>query len=111
MKRVNDKIICSDKITDCDMGVISSFSNLLPGSKSYIALLGFCDVHVHLREPGFSYKETIMSGSAASARGGYTAVMSMPNLNPVPDSVDNIKEQIAIIERDAVIDVDLYTLA
>ena len=108
MKRINDKIVCTDRITDCDMGVISSFSNLLPTSKSYIALLGFCDVHVHFREPGFSYKETISSGSMASARGGYTAVMTMPNLNPVPDSVDNIREQIAIIERDAVIDVYPY---
>ena len=66
---------------------------------------GFCDVHVHLREPGFSYKETIASGTAAAARGGYTAVCSMPNLNPVPDSVPHLAEQLAIIERDAVIDV------
>ena len=48
---------------------------------------GFCDVHVHFREPGFSYKETIVSGSRAAARGGYTAVCAMPNLNPVPDSL------------------------
>ena len=108
MKRVTDNIICSDRITDSDMGVVSSFSDLLPSSKSYIALLGFCDVHVHLREPGFSYKETILSGSLASARGGYTAVCSMPNLKPVPDSVEHINEQIAIIERDAVIDVYPY---
>ena len=66
---------------------------------------GFCDVHVHLREPGFSYKETIATGTAAAAHGGYTAVCSMPNLNPVPDSVEHLAEQLAIIERDAVIDV------
>ncbi len=66
---------------------------------------GFTDVHVHLREPGFSYKETIVTGTRASARGGYTAVCSMPNLNPVPDSVDNVKAQTDIIERDAVIRV------
>ena len=66
---------------------------------------GFCDVHVHLREPGFSYKETIATGTAAAARGGYTAVCSMPNLNPVPDSVEHLAEQLAIIERDAIIDV------
>ncbi len=66
---------------------------------------GFCDVHVHLREPGFSYKETIATGTAAAARGGYTAVCSMPNLNPVPDSQAHLAEQLAIIERDAVIDV------
>ena len=52
---------------------------------------GFCDVHVHFREPGFSYKETIKSGSAAAARGGYTAVCTMPNLKPVPDSVEHLK--------------------
>lgn len=66
---------------------------------------GFTDVHVHLREPGFSYKETIATGTRASARGGYTAVCSMPNLNPVPDSVDNVKAQTDIIDRDAVIRV------
>ena len=66
-------------------------------------LPGFCDVHVHFREPGFSYKETIKSGSMAAARGGYTAVCTMPNLNPAPDSVEGLKAQLDIIERDAVI--------
>lgn len=68
----------------------------------------FCDVHVHFREPGFSYKETIRTGSLAAARGGYTDVCTMPNLNPVPDSVENIKEQIKIIERDAAVRVHPY---
>ena len=54
---------------------------------------GFCDVHVHFREPGFSYKETILSGSRAAARGGYTAVCAMPNLNPVPDSLEHLEEE------------------
>ena len=71
-------------------------------------LPGFCDVHVHFREPGFSYKETIKSGSLAAARGGYTAVCTMPNLMPVPDSVKNLKMQLDIIERDAVINVYPY---
>ena len=66
---------------------------------------GFTDVHVHLREPGFSYKETIKTGSMASARGGYTKVCSMPNLKPVPDCVENLKIQKDIICKDAVIDV------
>lgn len=66
---------------------------------------GFTDVHVHLREPGFSYKETIKTGSMASARGGYTKVCSMPNLKPVPDCVENLKIQKDIIVKDAVIDV------
>ncbi len=69
---------------------------------------GFADVHVHLREPGFSYKETIKTGTLASAHGGYTAVCSMPNLNPVPDSAENLKKQLDIIENDACINVYPY---
>ncbi len=57
-------------------------------ASSFVILPGFVDVHVHLREPGFSYKETIRSGSLAAAHGGYTAVCAMPNLNPVPDSME-----------------------
>ena len=68
----------------------------------------FCDVHVHFREPGFSYKETIRTGSLAAARGGYTDVCTMPNLNPVPDSAENIKEQIEIIKKDAAVRVHPY---
>ena len=69
---------------------------------------GFCDVHVHFREPGFSYKETIASGSLASARGGYTAVCTMPNLNPVPDSKEHLRMQRDIIETSACIHVYPY---
>ncbi len=69
---------------------------------------GFTDVHVHLREPGFSYKETIKTGTLASARGGYTSVCSMPNLKPVPDSAQHLQEQIDIINKDAVINVYPY---
>ncbi len=60
---------------------------------------GFCDVHVHFREPGFSYKETIATGSRAAARGGYTAVCAMPNLNPVPDSLPHLAEEEALIRE------------
>ncbi len=74
----------------------------------YAVFPGFCDVHVHFREPGFSYKETIASGSAASARGGYTHVCTMPNLNPVPDSLENLKLQLDRIEADACIHVYPY---
>ncbi len=73
-----------------------------------VILPGLCDVHVHLREPGFSYKETIKSGTMASARGGFTAVLSMPNLKPTPDSVEHLSEQLDIIKRDAVIKVIPY---
>ena len=69
---------------------------------------GFCDVHVHLREPGFSYKETIASGSKAAAHGGYTTVCPMPNLKPVPDNFANLKQELDIIKRDAVIEVIPY---
>jgi len=77
-------------------------------SEGLVRLPGFCDVHVHFREPGFSYKETILTGTKAAARGGYTAVCTMPNLDPVPDSVDHLKVQTDIIERDAVIKVYPY---
>ena len=66
---------------------------------------GFADVHVHLREPGFSYKETIASGTKACAHGGYTAVCSMPNLSPAPDSPENLRVQLDLIEKNAVIRV------
>ena len=101
-------MMCSDRINPSDMGIVSAFSSSLPTDKSYVSLLGFCDVHVHFREPGFSYKATVFSESRASARGGYTAVCTMPNLNPVPDSVENLKAQLDIIERDSVIDVYPY---
>ncbi len=74
----------------------------------YTRLPGFCDVQVPRREPGFSYKETIRSGSRAAARGGFTAVCAMPNLNPVPDSAEHLERELALIRRDAVIDVRPY---
>ena len=77
-------------------------------SPEFVIFPGFCDVHVHFREPGFSYKETIATGSLASARGGYTAVCTMPNLNPVPDSVEHLKVQRDIIEETAAIHVYPY---
>ena len=71
-------------------------------------LPGFCDVHVHFREPGFSYKETIKSGCAAAARGGYTSVLTMPNLNPTPDSPEHLKAQLDLIDEGATISVTPY---
>lgn len=69
---------------------------------------GFADVHVHLREPGFSYKETIRTGSMAAARGGYSIVCAMPNLKPAPSSLEYLKEELDIIERDACVRVYPY---
>ena len=77
-------------------------------SDKYTIFPGFCDVHVHFREPGFSYKETVFTGSSAAAAGGYTAVCTMPNLNPVPDSVKNLKAQTDIIDKTAKIAVYPY---
>ncbi len=82
--------------------------NILSPDREYTVLPGFCDVHVHFREPGFSYKETVYSGSLSAARGGYTAVCTMPNLNPVPDCLENLKQQTEIIKKDALIGVYPY---
>ena len=95
----------------CD--IVSSGTSLMEAlfpfaSSEYVVFPGFCDVHVHFREPGFSYKETMESGSKASARGGYTAVCTMPNLNPVPDSVEHLAHQLEVIENNAVIHVYPY---
>ena len=87
-----------------DAGVSFDFSN----SDKYLFLPAFLDVHVHFREPGFFYKESIATGSAAAAHGGYSAVCTMPNLNPVPDSLESLKIQIDAIEKDAVIKVLPY---
>lgn len=69
---------------------------------------GFADVHVHLREPGFSYKETVRTGTLAAARGGYTAVCPMPNLSPVPDCLENLSPQLDAIARDGLVRVLPY---
>ncbi len=81
---------------------------LLSAVENYIIVPGLCDVHVHFREPGFSYKETIASGSAAAAHGGYTAVCTMPNLSPVPDCAEHLKAQLDAIDKSAVIEVIPY---
>ncbi len=101
IKKVLTDITPSDTILKSLLASKGSLSD-------FVLFPGFCDVHVHFREPGFSYKETIFSGSRAAAKGGYTAVCTMPNLNPVPDSVENIEKQIELIENSAVINVYPY---
>ncbi len=96
----NGQFVCKDFPANLG-GTVSNFNNLF-------VFPAFCDVHVHLREPGFSYKETIKSGTKAAARGGYSDVCSMPNLNPVPDSFENLQKQLDIIKTDAVINVHPY---
>ena len=89
-------------------GVSRAVSPVCVDASSFVVLPGFVDVHVHLREPGFSYKETIRSGSLAAAHGGYTTVCAMPNLNPVPDSMEHLQPELDAIRRDAVIRVLPY---
>ncbi|MBQ6714537.1 MAG: dihydroorotase [Clostridia bacterium] len=88
--------------------ISKSLSNIKGSLSDLVVFPGFCDVHVHFREPGFSYKETVLSGSCAAARGGYTAVCTMPNLNPVPDNAENIKKQIDLINESNLINVYPY---
>ena len=103
----NFKLNC---MLDCDTAtfVADNFDLSQFNNSNYTILPGFIDVHVHLREPGFCYKETIETGTKASARGGYTAVCSMPNLNPVPDSATNLQVQLDAINAGAVINVYPY---
>ena len=89
-------------ISSCDAGVST------PSVDHCFLFPGFVDVHVHLREPGFLYKETIATGTAACARGGYSDVCAMPNLNPVPDSPEHLAPQLEAIARDARIRVWPY---
>lgn len=86
-------------------GNVFSSSPETHSSNSIFIFPGFVDVHVHLREPGFSYKETVYTGSRSAAAGGYSAVCTMPNLSPVPDSLENLRVQLDIIRRDAAVGV------
>ncbi|MBR0190261.1 MAG: dihydroorotase [Clostridia bacterium] len=112
MELKNVKIISGAKRADKRLrdfaSVFLSSSLELNPDREYLIMSGFCDVHVHLREPDFSYKETIKTGTLAAARGGYTAVCTMPNLNPVPDTLSALNVQRAIIEKDAQISVYPY---
>ena len=99
MRMENKNVTCV--LTDTSF--VSRVSALVPLSADlsarYVVFPGFCDVHVHFREPGFSYKETMVTGSAAAARGGYTDVCTMPNLNPVPDSAGHLRQQLDLIPQ------------
>ena len=102
--RNQDMILTESSLFPFD-GTVADYTSVFDNT---VIIPGFCDVHVHFREPGFSYKETVKSGCAAAARGGYTAVATMPNLSPTPDSVENLKKQLDIIKRDATIAVIPY---
>ncbi len=109
-EQMKAKVISSSLGSVFASGISASISSLASvfSSPNCVVFPGFCDVHVHFREPGFSYKETIVSGCAAAARGGYTAVCTMPNLNPVPDTPQNLALQQELIERSASIHVYPY---
>lgn len=99
----NDVLINDTNITAIGTSISPNGVNRVYDAQGKYLIPGFVDVHIHLREPGFSYKETIKSGTMAAARAGYTVVCPMPNINPVPDSVESIKAEMDIIKRDAVI--------
>ena len=88
MDRVR-RFVTEEEFARIEAGIISG---------KYIVVPSFVDVHVHFREPGFFYKETIMTGTKAAARAGYSTVMPMPNLNPVPDSVEHLDMELDIID-------------
>lgn len=95
-------------ISDIAKNISAEDADCVYNLKNMHIFPGFTDVHVHLREPGFSYKETVLSGTKAAAHGGYSAVCAMPNLNPVPHNAENLKLQSEYIERDAVVKVYPY---
>ncbi len=104
---VHEDVLVSGGAVTVSHTPLSSDAAVVDG-RSICILPGFADVHVHLREPGFSYKETIESGTLAAARGGYTHVCAMPNLNPVPDSLENLRLQLEEIGKQACIRVTPY---
>ena len=103
-----DIAILGDKIERIAADIQPSDNDKVYDCTGLTIMSGLVDLHVHLREPGFSVKETIATGTAAAAHGGFTTVCSMPNLAPAPDSMANLQQQLDIIERDAVIKVLPY---
>ena len=101
-------VMMSDTALSSASQFLGKDSYSLFNSDEYFIFPGFCDVHVHFREPGFSYKETVKGGAMAAAAGGYTALMTMPNLNPPPDCKENLDIQIDIIRRDSPVPIFPY---
>lgn len=105
---IEDIAIVDGKIAERGNNIIATAEDEVIDASGLMVAPAFVDVHVHLREPGFGYKERIETGTMAAARGGYSTVCPMPNLNPVPDTVENLKVQQDIIDRDAKIEVLPY---
>ena len=116
----NGAVFTNGKFEKCDVevtnDVITNIASKIEGEsfdviydlQNLYLLPGLIDVHTHLREPGFIYKETIKTGSFAGAKGGYTSIAAMPNLNPTPDCYENLKIELDAIEKDASINVYPY---
>ena len=100
--------ICENRVPGFSTAIELAKRTLSDVEGEYFLFPGFCDVHVHFREPGFSYKETIATGTRAAKAGGYTAVCAMPNLDPVPDGMETLRRELDLIERDACIRVYPY---
>ncbi len=116
---IGSNVFVKDKLIKANVflndGIIVDISDSLPIDGDIVfdfnncfIFPGFTDVHTHLREPGFFYKETVKSGTMAAAAGGYTTICAMPNLNPVPDSLENLRKELDIIKKDALINVYPY---
>ena len=105
---IEDIAIVDGRITERAKSITPNDGDTVINAEGLVVAPAFVDVHVHLREPGYGYKERIETGTMAAARGGYSTVCSMPNLNPVPDCVENLKVQQDIIDRDAKIEVLPY---
>ena len=103
-----DIAIAGERIAAVAENITPDVGDTIIDASGLMVAPAFVDVHVHLREPGYGYKERIATGTMAAARGGYTTVCSMPNLNPVPDTVENLKVQQDIIDSDAKIEVLPY---
>ena len=103
-----DVLVDKDIIADISSSIVPVADAFVFDMNNCFIFPGLIDVHVHLREPGFSYKETILTGTKAAARGGFTAVGAMPNLNPVPDTAENLQLQLDLIRRDALVHVYPY---
>ena len=103
-----DLLVENDHISAIGEGLTADDATRVIDCKGKHIVYGLVDVHVHLREPGLSHKETIKTGTMAAAHGGYTTVCSMPNVNPAPDTAEHLQQQLDIIERDAVIEVLPY---
>ena len=110
--RKADLLVCGDRVSlferELSSAEVSEKPDRIVDCNNKMILPGFTDVHVHFREPGFSYKETIRTGALAAAGGGYTTVCTMPNLNPAPSTLDTLRIQLDIIEKDSCIDIIPY---